>query len=454
MRAASIGLMVAVGMMATRAWAADPPPLSVAAPGFPTSFVLDQFAARSAFFDAKATGGSSLVASKAVRELQLMITNVRTELRGVADDRWDKLSAERQSLLRALDRQLLALPDPAADRGRIEAPVALDVDKALKALPFDAATPVLRRIDGATQYYRTDGSYRLTITTNLPAAGAQGYAVTLAGQPAPPAWLAVQPPDRLTLTIPAAALANNFADRALTHLPLELTALMPAGSWKFWQSNTAQVRYPISLALFPRKPLSYTLKEAATATAVDATRTLLTQSTPQAIPGCGHAGCERDHSVCREVPAGAKPLETINYTDSVGPGADGSGWTGAVMPAPNGFCAFYKQKSPATERRVGFDIRYNPVAAEPALTERKLKPLQPDKPGDPPADADALEIARAYAAELSPGMLSYTLVLTAFTGQTFAAGSAGAAPSPLLKAGPPERSAERIRLPVRFSLPW
>ncbi|WP_284619552.1 hypothetical protein [Aquabacterium humicola] len=459
-----IGCLIAavVAGLAATAPAAEAP-LSVAAPSFPVSFVLDQFTARAAFFAGKATGEPSLPASKAVRELQLMIANARTELRPVADDKWDRLAADRITILRALDRQLLALPDPAADRGRIERPVTLDVGAALKALPFDASTPVLRRVEGASHYFRAGRDARITITTNLPTAGTLSYAVTLAGQPAPPGWLQVQPPDKLQLTIPAAALAPLFVDRALTHVPLELTALMPQGSWKFWRSDTAQIKYPISLELFPRKPMAYQLKEAAAPTAVDDKRTLLTSSRPQSIPGCGSAGCERDHTVCREAPAGAKPLETVNYTDSVTPGGDGSGWTGGVMPSGNGFCAFYKQRSPATARSVNFEVRYHPSTGEATFTERKLKPVQPDKPGDAPADADALEVGRAYSGELSPQMQGYTLVLTAFTGQTWTATgptpapvstAPAATPPALLQAGPLERAGERSRLAVRFNLPW
>ena len=37
-------------------------------------------------------------------------------------------------------------------------------------------------------------------------------------------------------------------------VPLEVTALMPKGTWKFWTSPTEPLRFPIALEVFPRKP--------------------------------------------------------------------------------------------------------------------------------------------------------------------------------------------------------
>jgi hypothetical protein len=445
----ALATLLLLGGLAAPARAADP--LSVAAPGFPTAFVLDQFTAKAAFLAGKAIGEGSLPASRHARELQLMIANARAELRGESDDPWDKLPPPRQAILRALDRQLLAAPDPAADRGRIENPVALNVAAQLARLPFDKATPVVRRVDGATQLWRADGSYRVLVTTNLPAAGATTYALNVGGQPAPPGWLKVQPPDKLQLDIPAATLAPTLAERTLGHVPLEVTALMPKGTWKFWTAPTEPLRFPITLEVFPRKPFAYALKEAAEGFVVDDKRTLVAKGRTLAVPGCGAAGCERDHVLCNDAPAGSKPVEPAFFTDSAA--ADPAGaWTGAVNPTATGFCAIYKQRSPSVGRTIGFDVRYHPGQGERKTTERKLKHVR-SEPGKEPAEADALAFDTDYQGEVAAAAGSWELVLTAFNKQVYRAGSAQAPTTPMLKLAPVERGGDTLKLRLSLQPP-
>jgi hypothetical protein len=433
------------------ATAADP--LTVAAPGFPAAFVLEKLNARATFLAGKAIGDGSLTASKSARELQLMIANTRVALGDAMDNRWDKLAAEPQGLLRTLDKMAAITPPDAGERGRIEDRVVLDISAQLAKPPFNAGVPQVRRIEDATQYFRSEGSYRLVIESTLPSAGATAYSLTVAGQPAPADWLQVTPPDRMVLTIPAKALASSFSDRALVHVPIELSAVMPKGSWKFWQSTVRQVTFPFSLELFPRKPLSYVLKDFSAPSAVDDKRTLTVKGTPQTVAPCGHAGCVRDQVICVDVPTGTKPVDTINYHDNMATDPSG-GWTGAVSPTATGFCAIYKQQSPTVTRTVSFDVRYNPLAADRHDTERKLRPLRGKGSNDPPADADALEFGVTYTSELTPKMMGYELVLKAFTGQTYSAGSTAAPWSTLLRVKGPERGAELPRLTVTFQPPW
>ncbi len=428
-------------------------PLTVAAPGFPTSFVLDKLAARAAFLAAKAAGEGSLTASKAARELQLMIGNARATLRDQADERWDKLGADEQALLRSLDKAAAVTPDAKADHGRIEDPVQLDVAAQVAKAPFTEAKPSLRKVEGATQAWHREAAYRVTIQSNLAAAGAMSYAVTIGGQPAPAQWLQVTPPGTLQLTIPAAALADNFGDRNLVHVPVEVSGVFPSRSWKFWQSNTIALSFPFNLELLPRKPFSYTLKDSTHPTEVDPNRTLVAKGKPVQVPGCGAPRCVHDHNICTEVPAGAKPVEAINFSDTMVADPNGS-WTSAVMALPNGFCAVFKQQSPAVAHTVSFDVRYNPVNGDRKLNDRKLKPLRPDKPGDAPAEVDALELGRTYVGELAADRLGYELQLKAFTGQTYSASSGSAPSSPMIKLTPPERSADNTKLQVSVQLPW
>lgn len=426
-------------------------PLSVAAPGFPTAFVLDQFTAKASFIAGKAIGEGSLPASRHAREFQLMIANARAELRDEADDPWDKLPPPAQSILRALDRQLLAAPDPAADRGRIENPVVLDVAPQLARLPFDQATPVVRRVDGATQLWRNDGSYRVMLATNLPTVGAITYALNVGGQPAPQGWLKAQPPDKLQLDIPAAALAPTLAERTLNHVPLEVTALMPKGTWKFWTSPTEPLRFPITLEVFPRKPFAYALKEAAEGYVVDEKSTLIAKGKTLDVPGCGDPGCERDHMLCNDAPAGSKPVEPAFFTDTAAADPAG-GWTGAINATPNGFCAIYKQRSPDVARTIGFDVRYHPGQGERKTTERKLKHVR-SEPGKEPADADALAFDTDYQGEVTAAAGSWELVLTAFNKQVWRASSAQAPNTPMLKLAPVERNGDTLRLRLSLQPP-
>lgn len=451
-----VAVVALVAMMAPSR-AAEP--LAVAAPGFPTSFVLDQLTARAAALAGKAAADGALAASRSARELQLMLANTRAALRDQADERWDRLDADAQALLRRLDQAAATAPDTRKDPGRLEEPPVLDLATQLERPPFTEGKPWIRRIEGGTLLHRARGSYRIVLATNLPAAGATSYALSIAGQPANPAWLQVAPPGQpagtLVLTVPVRAMDELFAERSLVHAPVELSAVFPSRSWKFWRADTLAISFPFSLALFPRKPFTSVLKELAAPTEVDANRVLLARGKPVPVPGCGTPGCVRDQNVCNEVPAGAKPLEPVNFSDSALGDGSGSGWTAAVQPLPNGFCVVYKQLAPALARQVGFDIRYSPLQAEGKASERQWLPQQADKPGEPPAETDALAFGRAYAATLSPTLQRWELQLKAFNGQCYGASSANPRPaSPLLRLGPPERGAEGTRLTLEIAPPW
>lgn len=453
-RLAMAWLAILAALPSQPAHAVDP--LVVAAPGFPAGFVLDKLNARAAFLAGKAIGDGSLIGSKNARELQLMVANTRVALGDKVEDRWDKLAADYQNQLRSLDKIAAVTPPDNSPRGRIEDRIVLDVSAQLSRAPFNDGTPAVKRIEGASVTLRSDGAYRLVIDTNLPSAGATAYSVTMAGQAVPPDWLQVAPPNRVALTIPAAALEKSFGDRSLVHLPMELSAVMPSTSWKFWQSNIKQVTFPFSLELFPRKPLGYVLKELAAPTVVDDKRTLLVKGAPQTVPGCGRSGCVKDQVICVDAPAGSKPVDTINFRDSMSSDPNG-GWTGAVSPTPTGFCAIYKQQSPTVSRQVSFDVRYNPLAGDRQETEKKLQPPR-KKTTDAPVEADALEFGTLYSAEFSPQFTGYELVLKAFTGQTYSAsaGSGGntAPTSALMKVQAPDRELSPPRLRVSFQAPW
>lgn len=454
--AAAAALTATIALLPQPAHAVDP--LVVAQPGFPAGFVLEKLNARAAFLAGKAMGEGSLIGTKNARELQLMIANTKVALGDGVEERWDKLGADAQAILRSLDKTAAVTPPDNAPHGRIEDRIVLDVSSQLTRPPFsNDGTPAVKRIEGASITLRADGSYRINIETNLPAAGAKAYSVAIAGQAVPADWLQVAPPNRVALTIPVAALEKNFGDRTLVHLPAELSAVMPSTSWKFWQSNVKQVSFPFSLELFPRKPFSYVLKELSAPSAVDEKRTLMVKGAPQTVPGCGKAGCVHDQVVCVDAPAGSKPVDTINFRDSMSSSDPNGGWTGAVSPTPTGFCAIYKQQSPTVARQVSFDVRYNPLAGDRQETEKKLQAPR-KKPSDPPPDADALEFGTLYGADLSPQFTGYELTLKAFTGQTYsaAAGAGGNTPpsSPLMKLQPPEREVVPPRLRVSFQAPW
>lgn len=444
------GLLLALGALLPLPASAQA--LSVAEPGFPTGFVLDKFSARAATIAAKALAEPSLVASKSVRELQVLIATARLELRDATEERWDKLAAPQQALLREIDRALQSQPVPAADRGRIDQPVVLDLAPSLAKLQFSSGTPVLKKVEGASQYFRASGSYRLRLETNLPALGATGFTLTIAGQPVPAGWLVVTPPGSVQVTIPAAALADSFSDRTLVHLPLELVGVMPVGSWKFWQSNTRAVSQPFALELFPKKPFSFTLKESTSTTSVDESQVLLAKGKPQQVPGCGAPGCMRDQNVCNEVPAGAKPLEPVNFSDNALDDPAGA-WTAAVAPQPHGFCVVYKQQSPRRVRLVNFDIRYNPASSTPKLSDRPVR--REGAAASAPPEADGLELGTRYSGELSRDVQTWELVLKAFTGQTLRAGPAGVSGGGArLQLSPLQHEADRSRLNFSVQLPW
>jgi hypothetical protein len=430
-------------------------PLSVAGPGFATSFVLGQFAAQAAALAGQAAADGALEASRAAREAELLAANARAELRENAATPWDKLPAPQQALLKELDGALADARRARGAPGQIDAPAVLDLAPRLTRLAWSSNTPVLRRVVGANVHSQLRDSHQVRLSTNLAALGASGYALSLAGQPVPASWLQPAAPDELLLNIPASAMTALFSDRSLVHVPIELSAVLPSPSWKFWQSGTYQATLPFSLALFPRQVFRYALKETVSANVVDASRELVAPGRPLSVPGCGAVGCEQVHNVCNSAPEGAKPIQPVFFSDSASADFDGR-WVGEPTPGPNGFCVLYRQRSPGQARVVNFDVRYHPALPARQVSEKKLRAAAAGANGAPAAEIDALELARDYVADLAPQTQSWALTLTAFNGQTYAADSTAGAGSALLRvqAAAVDTPAGASRLKLQVQLPW
>lgn len=365
-------------LMALAAQAQPAPPmsvLSVAAAGFPVSHALAQWDAQAAALAAKATAEGALQASRDARELKMLLANLRNELQPVMEDRWDRLPAPQLALLHEAERSFRAAQASAGQSGRIDTPTTLDLSATLARLKFAAHTPLLRQVTGADLHDAHPGAWKVQLQSNLAALGATAYAVNLNGEQVPATWVQAGDSGEVLLTLPKQALAKHFNDLAASALSAELVAVLPRSGWKFWQSTVPTVRLPFDLLLYPRQIFSVTLSETQTIPVVDKGRTLVAAGQPQTVPGCGQAGCERDHNICNQVPAGSEALEPVFFSDSSAGDPSGQ-WLSDVSRTATGFCALFKQRSPQLQRQVNFDLRYHPVVLQQQQRTLALSPWQ------------------------------------------------------------------------------
>jgi hypothetical protein len=457
-------------------------PLTVGAAGITTSLLLDKMADKASQVVQDAGAVGSLVASKAARDIELEIMAARQQLHEELNTNWDHLDQEKVSGLRALDSALDSLTKNVAQAGRIEDDLSLDVDQKLNSIPFLAKSMTIRRIWGASQYYKPQGSYVISLHGNIFDQQAGTPDVYIGGKhlDIPPA---MNPPYDVVLNVPVGLINDKFVDRKLAYVPVvvEQHIRNRDTAFQFWRDAYRLGEFKFSLELFPKFPAAYRLTEYDQEPIVDTTRMLTQPRREMLIPGCGESGCNKYYNVCNDVPAGGQPIQAKDFYDSF----NGWGGFGAVTKTSTGVCAVYWQHSHNVARNVGFSVDYYPAGSHVVPHDVQLVPLSSDsladyfkdddtkdrdvakdKPAPPntttqPAaftivengiDHGAVRLGRTYDAHFSNSMQSFTLVFRTFTGEELIVTPAKS--NPEVDASTLENQTNFKRMTVAIKPPW
>jgi hypothetical protein len=324
----------------------------------------------------------------------------------------------------------------------------LDIDTLMSRLPFSSAVPVIRRVEGATQYYKDNGTYRVVITGNTFNPFGKQAKLSIADLPVRPEWMNSRAPYDMEVNIPAGFLNGRFQDRAISYLPVKIEAEVPNRSWSLqvWRDTTRYAAYTFSIELLPKYPVTYSAIEYHRETAPDAAQTLVQKGPIYTIPGCGNEGCNQYYQICTDVPAGAEPIQIVERYDSFTLGR----WSGMGndRKTATGMCTTFWQHSHNVTRNVSIDVSYHPAVS--VITKREIPLVALSQDPTPPG---TLRIGKTYSAQFSRDMQSFDIVLKSFTGEEFAFTPSKAVDGPF-KIGAQEDKTDFKRVVLSLVLPW
>jgi hypothetical protein len=215
-------------------------PLTVAAGGLTTDAVLDKLDDKATHIIGQAAAAFSLGTSKAARDAQLLIAAARQEMHDELSNNWDRLDTQKVSILRSLDSSLEEMQKAVRMGGKIEDNVYLDIGSLLQSLPFSRSVPSLRRVEGATQYYKDTGYYRLVLTGNIFDAFQGTGKIEIDGKAVDPSWLNPSPPHDIAVMIPADYLTKRFDDNKLAYVPVSIRARVSNRSSGLFFASSAE----------------------------------------------------------------------------------------------------------------------------------------------------------------------------------------------------------------------
>jgi hypothetical protein len=404
-------LLLGVLGTAERAVAQSTPPLSFAAVGTPVDAALDSLENRVQNQIGRAAQAGSMIAGKAARDVQLIVDAMRQEFHDESKVQWDRLAGERVSLFREVDTKLKEIDGLMSRAGSLQDQVYLDAESLIQRLPFTKTVNSIRRIDGASQYYRDKGVYRIIVRANFVRGGMDPPRVKMEGRYIDQSFVSILAPNDLVLTLPVAALNAYFDGGGLRTVQFALETAVPAGTY-FW-SSTRPARFRFRIELFPKFPFKYKVKEHVGVQAIS-NAIAVQPGEKHIVPGCGNSGCEARHPYCVAVPKGAKPVGGVNWTDDYG----GYGGWYEEKAGEYSVCAVYVQKSHNQTRTVGFDATYYPATTvveerEVDLEEMSIVPVSNPK--------GVARLGSTYSMRFSPTMESFDVILEAFTGETYVA---------------------------------
>jgi len=456
---------------------------TVFAAGITTSALLDKLSDKANNVVQNAGAVGSLVASKAARDIQLEIMAARIQLHDELNQNVDRLDQQKVSVLKEIDSSLTQISNDISRVSEMQDDLVLDIDGVLNRVPFLKDVKTIRRIWGASQYYRPNGIYIVTLHGNIFDTGAGAPDVTVGGRhlSAPPI---VQPPYDVRLEIPASMLNDRFQDRKLTQVPVVVKQRVYARDYwlQVWRDEYKTQEYNFTIELFPKYPAAYRLTEFDSMPDFDQSQTLTWPRRETLIPGCGNPGCNAYYQISEDLPPNnqpAGPPAWTNFYDS-----RGVNWYSGFGPCHNtstGAVCTYWQHSHDQARNVGFDVLYHPPKTVTVARDIELVPISGESLShyfdDPQAndagqakdaqvgptgqsyaiaekgiDHGAVRIGQTYDIHFNNSMKSYTLVFRTFTGQEIVVTPGKG--SDALELSQLENQSDFKRITVAFKPPW
>jgi hypothetical protein len=440
-------------------------PLTVGPTGIATSAILDKLDDKATHVIGEAASAASLVSTKAARDAQLLIGAARQQFHDELNDNWDRLDSQKISILRAIDQSLSRINENVKAGGKIEDKIFLDINAELQRLPFSKDVPSVRRIEGASQYYRETGLYRLVITGSVFTPFGRPASISIDGKEVDSQWLSPTPPYDMVVNIPAEFLRGRFSDNSLSYVPITIKTDVSNRSSKlfFWRDAVRPAAFTFKMELFPKYPVKYRVTEYRKEKIVDYQAPVEIQKGPiSTINGCGNDGCNAYNDICTDVPSGAEPIEIVARYDSARLGYFSG--MGPDRKTPTGMCTLYWQHSHNITRNVSIDVSYHPAGAAVRQYDVFLRPLSIDPSSQsqtPLFSKDAIQvgsggrviqIGKTYSADFSSEMQSYDIILRTFTGEDLVV-TPGAAPGEFIHVSSEDKTAFK-RTTVLLTLPW
>jgi hypothetical protein len=458
-------------------------PVTIAVAGITTSVLLDKFDEKANNIVQNAGGVGSLLASKVARDIQLEIMAARIQLHDELNQNWDRLDQEKVSVLKEIDSSLNQVTKNIGQVAQMQDDLVLDVDSTLNRIPFLKDVRTVRRIWGASQYYRPNGIYIVTIHGNIFDSGAGVPAVTVGGRPLSSPAI-INPPYDCKLEIPSKLINDLFQDRKITQVDVVLKQRHYARdySWQVWRPEyaTEPQTFKFTLELFPKYPAAYRLTEYDAVPDFDQNQTLRWPRREYLIPGCGNPGCNAYYQIAEDLPPNNQPFSPQawdNFYDS-----RTVGWFSGFGPCHNtatGAVCTYWQHSHDQLRNVGFDVLYHPPTTTIVPHDVELVPISGESLyhyfDDPNAndagaakdfkasgpsygisekgiDHGAVRIGQTYDLRFANSMKSYTLVFHTFTGEEIVV--TPGKNSDMLELGQFENQSDFKRMTVALKPPW
>src|SRR5262249_41748062 len=155
----------------------------------------------------------------------------------------------------------------------------LDTDSFVSRIPFAEKMPRIRRVEGASQYFKTSGAYLVRITSNVFAPFGNDTQVYLGAKPL---TVVPKPPYSAELSIPNELL--TFRDFQMVGVPLTIKTNIERGS--FFSKKKKEYSFVIPLQLFAKYPAYYQMDETVNADVVDSSQVSISKGSALTVPGC------------------------------------------------------------------------------------------------------------------------------------------------------------------------
>ena len=135
-------------------------PLSVAGTGVVLDQVFQRWSDRLDVSISKGAEAGSMVSSAACRNAKLSLSAARQQLHDEMNHQWDRLGQEKLDVIRSLDKMVSdATKNVTYGAVKLDE-LTLDVEATLDRIPLLAKAPSIRRIEGASQFYKSEGFTR------------------------------------------------------------------------------------------------------------------------------------------------------------------------------------------------------------------------------------------------------------------------------------------------------